>query len=416
MKKFLLSLVALMAFGASAMADEIKVSPVELRQGGTGVMTIELVNPDGHHYRGFQFDITLPEGITMESATKGAIIIAPEGQYMFGTTDREVSEGNRYGFAYTDFDQQYGITESGVIVEITLKADASLQIGETYQAHFSGDADVRPSGSEYIEFTYDEEDGSVGRLHPADFDVDITIVENIITLDEESPEIPEIAENQKVLVKRTIKAGQWNTLCLPFDMTAEQVYGVFGDDVELAYLDNPGYTIEKDGDNITNININFAKDDLSEGFTANYPYIIKTTKDITEFELTVDINLDDVKESWASGKGANKLSIEFIGTYEAETIVPENNLFLSGGKFYYSTGATKMKAFRAYFNVLHVLSDLSAGVKMQVNVDGEPTRVNDLHIANTNGAAYTIDGKKINNTDNLPKGVYIIDGKKVAIK
>ena len=76
-----------------------------------------------------------------------------------------------------------------------------------------------------------------------------------------------------------------------------------------------------------------------------------------------------------------------------------------------------MKAFRAYFSVFHILSDLSAGVKMQVNVDGLPTRISDLNVVDGEGTIYTIDGKKMNNdVTRLPKGVYLINGKKVAVK
>ena len=153
------------------------------------------------------------------------------------------------------------------------------------------------------------------------------------------------ATDVKVTVRRTINADAWSTICLPFDMTEEQTKEIFGNDVQLACF--TGYDVEKEGGDVLSITINFDEDDLSEGFYGNYPYLIKTSKDITEFELTTTIAPDAVQEIFSQGKGENKKSGKFIGTYQAETVVPENSLFLSGNQFWYSAGLTKMKALLA---------------------------------------------------------------------
>ena len=426
MKKFLLSLVALMAIGVSAWADDgVSVSPVEVRQGKPGVAQIYLNVDKSVDYVSFQIDVQLPNGVTCDEMTfkqktddgyveatgpKGVQGAAISGENQFDVNSGYVTKEQPQQIRFLSFGMgksiNYGENGSFHILDVPFNLDPSITAGNTLTAKVTD-----------IHFAIDTSEGTKDIVLP-DVSFDIKVVEDVVILDENSTELPEIAENQKVLVKRTIKANEWGTLCLPFEMTKEQVYEIFGEDVKLAYLNSDnGYSIEKDGDNVTKIDINFISDDLSENFTANYPYIIKTTKDISEFELTASISPDDVKESWSKGKGASKYSIEFIGTYQANTTVPANNLFLSGGNFYYSTGATKMKAFRAYFNVLHILSDLSAGVKMQINVDGKPTSINDIDFVTTPEGVFTIDGKKMNNdVTKLPKGVYIIDGKKVAIK
>ena len=197
-------------------------------------------------------------------------------------------------------------------------------------------------------------------------------------------------------------------------MSEAQVKAAFGDDVQLAYFTS--YDVEKDGTDVTSITINFDNDDLSEGFYANYPYLIKTSKDITEFSLTTDITPDDVQESYSAGKGANKKSGKFIGTYQANTVVPENTLFLSGNNFWYSTGQTKMKAFRAYFDLLDVLSDVenaSSRVVMKWN-DEQPTGISEIkHETQKNSQYYDLSGRRVVRPN---KGVYIVDGKKTVIK
>ena len=248
---------------------------------------------------------------------------------------------------------------------------------------------------------------------PVVFNINVVALHTVI-LDEESTTAPENATGVNVTVKRTINANEWSTICLPFDMSEAQVKAAFGDDVQLAYFTS--YDVEKDGTDVTSITINFDNDDLSEGFYANYPYLIKTSKDITEFSLTTDITPDDVQESYSAGKGANKKSGKFIGTYQANTVVPENTLFLSGNNFWYSTGQTKMKAFRAYFDLLDVLSDVenaSSRVVMKWN-DEQPTGISEIkHETQKNSQYYDLSGRRVVRPN---KGVYIVDGKKTVIK
>ena len=218
------------------------------------------------------------------------------------------------------------------------------------------------------------------------------------------------ATDVKVTVRRTINANAWSTICLPFDMTEEQTKEIFGNDVQLAYF--TGYDVEKEGGDVLSITINFDEDDLSEGFYGNYPYLIKTSKDITEFELTTTIAPDAVQEIFSQGKGENKKSGKFIGTYQAETVVPENSLFLSGNQFWYSAGLTKMKAFRAYFTLSDVLSDVkSANVRIFVDIDDEETRVEGISTDDAQGTVYDLSGRKVSSPRH--NGVYIINGKKV---
>ena len=81
-----------------------------------------------------------------------------------------------------------------------------------------------------------------------------------------------------VLVKRTIKANEWSTICLPFDMDATQVKAAFGNDVQLADADS--YETTEDGGDIVGINIKFNN---ATAIEANHPYIIKVSSAITSF-------------------------------------------------------------------------------------------------------------------------------------
>ena len=418
MKKTLLTLLAFFAIG-SAWADEVKVSPVEVRQGATGIVKVELVNTSGRAYRSFQFDMVLPEGVTFVKATKGAALTGEEGKYMFSTTDR-LEDASRIGVVYTDFDGS--VFSEGVIAEVEVQVDATIAQGTVLQGKLQGDRDLRPDGAEKIEFGYNvSEDGT--ETAPYRFDdvtFEIKVVENRIVFDENATELPTETGTQNVRVKRTIKGGQWSTICLPFAMTAEQMTKAFGEGVELAELRDHDIVVDDD-DNITSISINFSP--VTE-FEANYPYIIKTAQDVTEFELDgVEVDVDDPLMEMDNGKTGSRRVVYrgMYGTYVAETVVPEYSLFISGNKFFYSTGATMMKGFRAWIELGgDVLTAVENGAKINFSVDGEATAIDGINVMKNIEGIYDLSGRKIeldnNNLNSLQKGVYIINGKKVTIK
>ena len=110
---------------------------------------------------------------------------------------------------------------------------------------------------------------------------------------------------------------------------------------------------------------------------------------------------------------------KFIGTYTANTTVPEENLFISGNKFWYSVGKTTMKAFRAYFELADVLdayyNNGNANVMILLNdSDGIANYERQAHL-NTEGV-YDLLGRKVaeNGTVPIRKGIYIINGKKTV--
>ena len=85
---------------------------------------------------------------------------------------------------------------------------------------------------------------------------------------------------------------------------------------------------------------------------------------------------------------------------------------MNGGKFWYSNGNNKMKAFRAYFDFYDVLADVeNAGSRVNISFD-DITGVRS--VKNDSGEdIYTLSGQRVKNAG---KGVYIVNGKKVIKK
>ena len=235
-------------------------------------------------------------------------------------------------------------------------------------------------------------------------DIACTVLDENLTTPPTSSE-----ENVDIKVKRTINAKEWSTICLPFAMTEVQVKDAFGKDVALK--DFVSYECEYDVENnVAGININFTDVDLTDGIQANHPYLIKTPRKITAFMANSTIEPDS--ENAAIG---NDVQGWFKGVYEAQTVLEANTLFLSGNKFWYSAGKTKMKAYRAFFEFIDVLASIKdAGAKVCMAFENIPTSIKTIKSKPYSSGVFSIEGTYMgNHLEKLPKGIYIVNGKKV---
>lgn len=247
-----------------------------------------------------------------------------------------------------------------------------------------------------------------------------TVTENAVTtLDENSTTVPLASDgNVDIKVLRTLKKDNWSTIVLPFNMTEEQLKAAFGDDVELAEFTD--YEVD-DEDNVTSINVHFAAIDLTEGLLANYPYMIKVSRNISEFTTRAEIAPDEENaiSEYAEGRGAKRhVYGTFIGTYHAQTVVPNRSLFVSGNQFWYSKGETKMKAYRAYFtfeDVLATIDNANSRIFILLDNDNSTTEVKGIKelTKKSESVVFNLAGQRI---DKPTKGFYIINNKKIFIK
>ena len=204
---------------------------------------------------------------------------------------------------------------------------------------------------------------------------------------------------------RPIVGGQWNTIVLPFSMTQEQQKKAFGNDVALA--DFTDYkAIVKDGD-VTDIDVYFRT--VSGTLLANHPYLIKTASTLAEFNVD-GVDIDPVEKPTVS-RGTKDVKKDFVGSYVPVT-VPADGLFVSAGKFWYSTGATNTKGYRAYFDFTDKIeSGLSSRVTMLLD-DEVSTGIATLHHnQDTDNEFYNLQGQRVNKPS---KGVFIQGNRKVV--
>ena len=434
-KKVLLFLAALLSIGSAWADDEITVPNVEIRLGQEGNMEIKLTKTTETYYRDFEFVLSLPEGITVEKTIPdGSTIPQPAGTVGDAASYHTVAssfirEEEPQVIKYVLSNTAGAQINGGVIITIPLKSASTLNVGEELDASIN---------NVVLSWGAPGEEHDAVRIESIPFK--IKIIENRITLDENvgiTDQTP--TGEQNVLVKRTISANNWNTICLPFDMSAEQIASAFGDaTVQLADFDGCDVTYDEEGENCLAIKVNF-KDATT--ITVNKPCLIKVSKAFTEFEVDgVNIDVEEknaiIKKNEKRIKYPNQPAFyvynKMIGTYTPETVIgssdPEEGdtyqLFLSNNKFYYSKGTAKMKAFRAYFDFYDVLTDKSAGVsnaKISFFVDENTNGISDINTKTKvdSEAVYNINGQYVGkNVDlnTLPKGVYIINGQKKIIK
>ena len=268
--------------------------------------------------------------------------------------------------------------------------------------------------------------GSKSAYQAADYWTDfkeIVEYDPIITLDETSVDDPaSYPVTMDVKVQRTIKGGEWSTICLPFAMTGEQVAEALGI-VELA--DFSDYQATKKGDKTISIMINFTPVSAADGMEANHPYLIRTADDIDEFtvsEVMLVPDEENAQKVFSVTEDGQTVSKGYMkGIYHAQTVVPADNLFVSANKFYYSTGKTKMMAYRAYFYLADRLDrNESAAAKISFMFNESSTdRIEDVEVRPAaSSAIFDIQGRKVadgaDGLQGLPKGIYIVNGKKVV--
>ena len=408
MKRYIFTLAAFILGVAQMNAQNFVFDEVvEVPQGGKAPVAIKYVT-GGKTITTYSFNFVLPEGLSLTQGKTGMEWVMDAKNEGFttmpqGTTGMACLSPN-VASIYLDGTE-------GTLGTVSLEADASLEIGR--------ELSVTVNTLQLVEYT---SEGTYVTTNVDPITFKVKIVENIVTLDENSTTAPEAAENVNVQVLRKITGGNWSTICLPFSMTDEQIVTAFGEGAEWADISN--HDIVEDGEDIASITINF---ETATTFEANHPYIIKVKNDIESFKLqgvTIEPEEDPCYEMDNGKTGSRRVVYRgMYGTYVAETYVPEFALFISKNLFWYAkANTTKMKAFRAWLDLGGdiVTAVENGSAKFNFVVDGEATTIDGMGYQRVVEGVYDLSGRKIKleNGDltKLQKGVYIIDGKKVTIK
>ena len=215
------------------------------------------------------------------------------------------------------------------------------------------------------------------------------------------------------------KDGDWNTLCLPFSMTAEQIAASDLAGATLMELDTEGTydNDKKTGLDGTTLNLYFKS---ATSISAGKPYIIKWDGtyigDPIVNPVFLGVTINNSASTEVSFTGGS-----FKGTYKPIVWSEENKsiLFLGDNNTLYwpkpeGDNMPHLNAFRAYFELI----DVNGVREIKLNYgDEEITAVANSQLSTLHSTLsewYDMQGRKVSKP--TKKGMYIHKGSKVVIK
>ena len=275
-------------------------------------------------------------------------------------------------------------------------------------------------------------------------------------------------------LQRKFTNGEWNTFSFPLPLTGEQVRNAFGDDCELLVLHSIGNLSSNDCI-IDFQTVNLLT--LDPVVTAGNLYMLKPTKEPAYGETPrgqmayyydlgriffstrgenedPDYNYPIMNQNVWNGEqpvgsfedkndgcgyvtytqtpGFSSFRVDSNGdnTVDApdNSYAPKGSYAMSGGKMYELSRDTRIKGFRGWITLAHSIFDDPAssavGARIGIDgvIDGDDTNGIDqkaIMPVNPNAitAVYDLSGRKVSTSiDRLPKGIYIVNGKKMLVK
>ena len=210
------------------------------------------------------------------------------------------------------------------------------------------------------------------------------------------------------------KDGAWNTLCLPFALSAEQIAASPLAGCTLMELDTEGtYDTDKQTGYDSESGTLYLYFKEATAIEAGKPYLVKweSGSNITDpVFYGVTVSNEDPENRKAISYDHN---VTFIGNYSPVALTggDASNLYLgAANKLYWPSADCTINAFRGYFHV-----DLSNGAKVReirLSLDDNVTSIQNAEfiIHNYNGGAtYNLSGQKV--SDDY-KGIVIKNGRK----
>ena len=221
--------------------------------------------------------------------------------------------------------------------------------------------------------------------------------------------------NTLTLSGRTLyKDGGWNTLCLPFSLSADQL-----DDTDCPLKGATIKTLDSSSFADGTLTLNFTDATTIE---AGKPYIVKwTSGNDIEGPLFTSVTINNTLTNVTTDY------VNFCGSFSPVCLTGGDKSVLYLGadnKLYYPSTGMTVGSCRGYFQLLGLTAgEPSAPQQAPARAfvlnfgDGEPSAISTLR-ADTAPAAdgiYTLDGRRLSGMPTA-KGIYIVNGKKIIIK
>lgn len=239
-----------------------------------------------------------------------------------------------------------------------------------------------------------------------------------------------VVENQ---IWMDVKGDKWYTMCVPFPMTREQLESAYGVSVEV--VEFSGVEVTPGEGNSKNIKLKF-KNPVQET-KAHHPYMIHPGLHTGDGKGVQNTIVGIQKEAEEQSKldvekvsfDADGVTYTFIGNYdENKKLQPHSYYYYSADDTsvypngFYKWGATEGGKWTRYTACVLLSKDNGANVKADAEYASEtetPTEIVTFSVdagAYMEGKVYNVNGLLVRNSmedaASLPKGIYIVNGKK----
>jgi len=281
-----------------------------------------------------------------------------------------------------------------------------------------------------------------------------------------------VYKNRVMILRRTLIENKWNSICLPVDLTKEQLNTAFFPNPMLAKLRNSEHygTIEfvtVDFSKIKNDAVVMRKGqcylikpgyggrvdkgyiEIGNGYNVKVtaPYYAIDRVSLTKEKVEEDLNISDVGEFIDNidvdgnthdyytilGDKYKDCQLTVKGTFQKKTktagnTVPTGSYTFADGKLYHLTGNYAQKGFSCWIEDEHQIKDPVArhSLKFTTYINGVTDNTTSIEGFSVDTreeqvpAVYSISGQQVrrgtSSTENLPHGVYIVNGKKILVK
>ena len=235
--------------------------------------------------------------------------------------------------------------------------------------------------------------------------------------------------------------GKWYTMCLPFDMTAQQLKSAYGSKVEVVEFSDVEVVTKPNNDKIVTLKF---KQPVTET-KAHHPYMIHPSlhKGTQEGVKTTIVGIKKQEEKQESldaqkvVKIADGVTYTFIGNYAKDKHLQQYSYYYYSGidETQYKNGFYKWiksgsGTWTPYTACVLMDKDNGANAKPSISyylesIDGQTTAIDTLPVMPAvhdmqQGKVYTITGQLVQqgiiNLKALPQGVYIVNGKKYIVR
>ena len=329
------------------------------------------------------------------------------------------------------FGKGFGIVDKGIV-----RYTFNVLPGKTYYI-FSNDAKMGIAGFNFTkdkQLNFNSEHEIIADNPLAD---DLTATESV-TLDDTNDYSALTKKNVDVTLNRTFYKNYWNAICLPYSINRRQIEKVFGDGTMVVLMKNIETSTKKV------IFIEHANQDIIAG----YPYLIFPTNKADNDKTNHDPITGITTRATFGEANSPLFSVGTDGnTYLAEQMQSDALVFkgtfknakLKEGSYVVTNKGVlsripkdemNIKPYRSYIYFNRVNTGAKAISLQDMNVNGfendedHTTGIENLlfesGILTHSADVYSIDGQLVRskalNFNGLPKGVYIVNGKKYVKK